>query len=99
MQIYIGNIPSTASTEDLKEHFSRYGAESAKIIKDRTTGRRGGFGFIELPAENVQKAIDEMNDTEFMGSLIGVRHAERRAPGNATEKKDAWKYKNLDRYR
>jgi RNA recognition motif-containing protein len=95
MKLYVGNIPLTATEQDIKEHFSRYGAENAKIIKDQATGRSRGFGFIELPDENGQKAIDELNNTEFMGNVIAVNHAVRSAQKKMPERKDAWKYKHI----
>ncbi len=96
MNLYVGNIPVTATEQDVKGHFAGYGAENVKIIKDRATGRSRGFGFIELPDENVQRTIDKMNNTEFMGSVITVSHAERRAL-KKPERKDAWKYKYIER--
>ncbi len=99
MQLYVGNVPFEATAQDLKEQFGKYGATGAKIIKDHATGRSKGYGFVDIPEESVQKAIDEMNNSEFMGAVITVNHAGRRAPRKTAERKDAWKYKHIEHLR
>lgn len=47
--IYVGNLPFSATSEAIEELFSPYGAvENVNLIKDRETGRRRGFGFVEM---------------------------------------------------
>ena len=49
MNIFVGNLPFSASEGDLRQIFSDYGQiESVAIILDRDTGRSRGFGFVEL---------------------------------------------------
>ena len=47
-KLYVGNLPYSASEEDLSTKFATCGTvESAKLIIDRDTGRSKGFGFVE----------------------------------------------------
>jgi len=46
---------------------------------DRETGRKRGFAFVDLGnAEEEKKAIDDLQDVEWMGRAISVRVAEPR---------------------
>jgi RNA recognition motif-containing protein len=45
MNIYVGNIPYSATADDLRQLFEPYGEiETVKLITDRDTGRPRGFG-------------------------------------------------------
>lgn len=46
-KLFIGGISWDTNEERLKEYFSSYGeVVEAVIMKDRTTGRARGFGFV-----------------------------------------------------
>jgi len=76
-KLYVGNLPYTATEDDLKNHFSQAGTvTSTALIKDRATGRAKGFGFVEMAsAEEAQKAISMFNGQEFMGRTLTVNVA------------------------
>lgn len=75
-KIYVGNLPFSASTNDLGELFSSHGnVVSVRIIVDRDTGRSKGFAFVEME-------IDEEAD-QAIQQLQGVTYDERRL--NITE--------------
>ena len=80
MNIYVSNLNFSTTSESLQELFAGYGeVDSAKIITDRETGRSRGFGFVEMPNDaEGQKAIDELNDTDFEGKTISVNVARPR---------------------
>ena len=43
--------------EDLRSLFEQYGSvTSAKIVKDKETGRSKGFGFVEMPDDTEAQA-------------------------------------------
>src|SRR5690349_6146749 len=79
-KLYVGNLPYTATEDDLKDHFSKAGnVTSVALIKDRATGRAKGFGFVEMSsADEAQKAISMFHGQDFMGRTITVNVARPR---------------------
>ena len=77
MNIYVGNLNYGLQEDELRQVFSEFGeVESVKIIKDRSTGRTKGFGFVEMTDENdANNAIEELNGAEVMGRSIRVSKA------------------------
>lgn len=47
-------------------------------MKDRQTGRRRGFGFVEVAAADANKMISKLNDFEFQERTLKVREARER---------------------
>jgi RNA recognition motif-containing protein len=80
MNIYVSNLSYNSTSESLQTLFEEYGTvTSANIIMDRETGRSRGFGFVEMPEDQEgQRAIDELNDTNFEGKTISVNVARPR---------------------
>jgi RNA recognition motif-containing protein len=74
MNIYVSQLSYSTTSESLQELFEKYGeVTSAKIINDRESGRSRGFGFVDMSNdEEGQKAIDELNGTDFEGKTINV---------------------------
>jgi RNA recognition motif-containing protein len=49
MNIYVGNLSSDVSEENLRQAFESFGqVTSARIIKDKYSGQSRGFGFVEM---------------------------------------------------
>ncbi len=83
MKLYVGNIPHSVTEEELASKFNEIGeTQSLRIITDRETGRSRGFGFVEMSDEAANKAIQELNDTEFMGRKLNVSEAQEMRPKN-----------------
>ena len=85
MNIFIGSLPYKVKDGDLRQLFEEYGeVNSAKVITDKQTGRSKGFGFVEMPDDEMaQKAINELNGAELQGRTIVVNQAnEREERGN-----------------
>ena len=76
--IYVGNLPFSATAEEIRNLFSAYGTvESVNLITDRETGRLRGFGFVEM-ASGASEAISALNQTELGGRRLTVNPAKPR---------------------
>ncbi|HKV96629.1 MAG TPA: RNA-binding protein [Gammaproteobacteria bacterium] len=79
--IYVGNLPFTASEEEVRSKFEPFGTvHSVKLISDRDTGRPRGFGFVEMDQAAAQKAIQELNGKDMGGRPLRVNEAQERQP-------------------
>ena len=80
MSIYIGNLSYEVNQEDLNEVFSEYGSvKRVHLPTDRETGRKRGFGFVEMETEAEEdKAIETLDGAEWMGREIKVNKARPR---------------------
>ena len=79
MNIYVANIPYVVSEDMLRELFEEHGdVDSVKIILDRETNRSRGFGFVEMPDEDAQKAIEALDGHSFHGRELKVNEAKPR---------------------
>lgn len=81
--IYVGNLPFSATAEEIHELFRPYGTvERVNLITDRDTGRLRGFGFVEM-SHGASAAIAALNDRDLGGRRLTVNAAkprEERAP-------------------
>jgi len=80
MDIYVGNLPFTATEEEVAELFAAFGAvEKVKIVTDRETGRPRGFCFVTLAdTSRVKEAADAVDGQELGGRPLRVNPAEPR---------------------
>ena len=83
MSIYVGNLSFDAEVEDLQQLFAEYGqVRKCSVPLDRETGRKRGFAFVEMANEaDEAKAIDDLQNVEWMGRAIRVNKAEPRPSG------------------
>ncbi|NBO93189.1 MAG: RNA-binding protein, partial [Planctomycetia bacterium] len=73
--IYVGNLPFSTTSEDLRTAFSQFGQVTrAQVTMDRETGRSRGFGFVEM-ATGGDEAIAAMNGAAFQGRTLTVNEA------------------------
>ncbi|EHU8078032.1 RNA-binding protein [Vibrio cholerae] len=74
--LYVGNLPYKANESHVKELFAEYGEVFAvRLMKDKRTGKRRGFGFVVIAAVQAQTAIDALNEKEYMQRTLKVRIA------------------------
>ncbi len=80
MKIYVGNMPYTASSEELEQLFSQHGnVAEANVIMDRETGRSKGFGFVDMPNEaEANQAVSALNSSQMGGRTLRVSEARPR---------------------
>ncbi len=84
MNIYVGNLSWSMTDDDLSNLFSQYGTvTSAKILKEKNTGRSKGFGFVEMEDDEAAKsAIATLNESEVQGRKLIVNESQPRAEGS-----------------
>ncbi len=74
MNMFVSNLSFHTDDDALKTLFSQFGAvKSAKVIKDRETGKSRGFGFVEMDvlAES-QIAMKTLHNKEIEGKPLSV---------------------------
>ena len=76
-KLFVGNLPWSATNDDLQQAFSQHGAvSSASILTDKMTGRSRGFGFVEMENDaEAEAAIAALNGTDMGGRKIIVNEA------------------------
>lgn len=81
MNIYVGNLPWSATEEEVHDLFAPHGTvESVRLITDRDTGRARGFGFVEMDDEGAAAAIGALDGTEMGGRALKINEAKPREP-------------------
>jgi len=80
VNIYVGNLPKSATEELVKQAFQEFGEVSeVKLIKDRYSGELRGFGFVEMPSKTEAiAAIKEVDGMEMDGRKLIVNEARPR---------------------
>jgi RNA recognition motif-containing protein len=83
--LYVGNLPYRANEAAVRELFSTIGhVHSVRLMKDKHTGKRRGFGFVEMSANDIDKAVETLNDQEFQQRTLKVREAKERPEKDAS---------------
>ncbi len=79
-RLFVGNLPFSASENDLQDYFAQAGAVlNVSIMQDRATGRSRGFAFVEMGTqEDATKAISMFNQKDFQGRALTVNEARPR---------------------
>jgi cold-inducible RNA-binding protein len=75
--LFVGNLPYSMDDAKLAEVFAPAGTVStAKVIKDKYSGRSRGFGFVEMSTdEESKKAIEMLNGKDVDGRPLVVNEA------------------------
>jgi RNA recognition motif-containing protein len=81
-KIYVGNLPFTATEDELRTLFAAHGTvESVALPVDRDTGRPRGFGFVEMSQSDASRAIQNLNGADMGGRPLRVNEAQDRPRG------------------
>ncbi|MBN1825496.1 MAG: RNA-binding protein [Candidatus Eisenbacteria bacterium] len=79
MRLYVGNLPFSATEEDLRSLFSQHGTvEDVHVVTDRQTGSPRGFGFVEMDDTGGEAAISALNGADMNGRNLKVDKAQPR---------------------
>ncbi len=76
-KLYVGNLPYSATEDELREFFSGAGAvDTVNVVRDNATGRARGFAFVEMATdEDAQKAVEMFNEKPMGGRNLAVNEA------------------------
>lgn len=79
--IYVGNLPFSATEEEVSGLFSQFGdVLSVKIVADRETGRPRGFAFVDMDDADADNAIKALEGHQMDGRALKVNEARPKAP-------------------
>jgi RNA recognition motif-containing protein len=75
-KLYVGNLAWATTSDSLKAAFQQAGEViSATVMTEKTTGRSRGFGFVEVPDEIADAAINMWNGKDLDGRQLVVNEA------------------------
>ncbi len=81
-KIFIGNLPSNTSENDIQTLFGEFGTvRTLKLVMDLFSGQCKGFGFIEMEGHEARAAIAGLNGRDFNGNLLKVNFETPRPNG------------------
>ncbi|CAN6449273.1 unnamed protein product [Victoria cruziana] len=83
-KIFVGGVPTTVTEEDFKNFFSKFGeVKEHQILRDHTTNRSRGFGFITFDSEQVvDELLSKGNRIDMAGTQVEIKKAEPKKGGN-----------------
>lgn len=74
--LYVGNLPYRTSEDELRDLFEPFGPiGEIRVIENK------GFGFVDIPEENMEAAIEGTNGKELGGRTLTVNEARPRTEG------------------
>lgn len=82
--LYVGNLPYRANEGVVRTLFEEQGKVfNVRLLKDKNTGKRRGFGFVEMAEADADSAIAKLNDSEFQQRTLKVREAKQKQEDNS----------------
>ncbi|KAK7931806.1 polyadenylate-binding protein [Apiospora marii] len=105
--VYVKNIATDASDDQFRDLFTQYGDVTSSSLARDSEGKSRGFGFVNFTThEAAAKAVDELNNKDFMGQELYVgraqkkheREEELRKSYEAARQEKANKYQGVNLY-
>ena len=92
VEVYVGNLPFSANESELEAWFNEEGSVSvtAKIIRDRETGRSRGFGFATLSVASEIDQVLQLNGKEFQGRSLKINRSNKSSSGGGGGGRQRW---------
>jgi len=83
-RVYVGNLSWDVAWQDLKDHMRQAGEVNHAEVICESNGRSKGCGIVEFAsAEEAEKAISTLTDTELKGRMIFVREDRETSSGSS----------------
>jgi len=77
--IYVKNLPETATKEKVEELFSKFGKITSSMVAFEKENKSRAFGFINFSsAEEAQAAVNGLNNTDWMDRKLYVARAQKK---------------------
>ncbi|MDT9658777.1 RNA recognition motif domain-containing protein [Vibrio vulnificus] len=74
--LYVGNLPYKANETHVRELFAQHGqVYGVRLMKNKRTGKRRGFGFVVMASGDAENAINALNEKEYAQRTLKVRIA------------------------
>ncbi|ORX86477.1 polyadenylate binding protein [Basidiobolus meristosporus CBS 931.73] len=99
--VYIKNVDTSVTLEELKELFGKYGAITSAVLATDENGVSRGFGFINFEThEQALEAAESLNETEYKGKKLYVGRAQKKSEREEELKKqyEQAKIEKLNKY-
>ncbi|KAG6814387.1 Protein phosphatase PP2A regulatory subunit B [Tricholoma furcatifolium] len=78
--LYVKNLDVEVTQEEFENLFAKYGAVTSAVITVGDDGKSKGFGFVNFENhDDAQKAVDELNDSDFRGKKLFVSRAQKKS--------------------
>jgi cold-inducible RNA-binding protein len=76
-KMYVGNLPFTATEDDVRALFTDYGTVTdIHLPMDRDSGRPRGFAFVTMDSQTaMNEAIRGLNEKDFQGRNLTINEA------------------------
>ncbi|MFH1576717.1 MAG: RNA-binding protein [Candidatus Margulisiibacteriota bacterium] len=100
--IFVGNLPWSATNEELEQKFSEFGnVKSARIVTDKFSGKSRGFGFVDMEDADAEKAIAAMSGHKWGDRELTVNEARPKSSGGGggrSSERGGGERRSFDRY-
>ena len=77
--MFVGNLPTEASEQSVRELFSEYGTvRSIELIADIFKRKCRGFGFVEMEGHEARASVAGLDGKDYNGKYLRVRFEDPR---------------------
>merc|ERR1712100_533434 len=79
--LFIGNLPWSASEEEIRDYFADYEFSGIRLMKDRDTQRFKGFCYIDFDS-NIADTVLDLSGSDFNGRPIKIDRTKNSSAGD-----------------
>ena len=89
MKIFVGNLPTDTTKDELQQVFEEFGrVTSVTLIEGADDSKTRGFGFIIMPSANeAENAVKKLRGKDFRGRKISVEKSRTNTKARAGRRK------------
>jgi hypothetical protein len=90
-RLYVGNLAYSTTEAELEELFRGVGSvQSAEVVTNSRTQQSKGFAFVEMVSiDEAKRAVDVLDDEEFMGRKLIVSGARSEGPHDSDKEESS----------